>query len=60
MINRVLGHLLVTHVFMLCYNQVFSMRWLQESGAPVGEQEGEIINSELPALSQSTAWVYGL
>lgn len=36
------------------------MRWLQESGAPVGEQEGEIINSELPALSQSTAWVYGL
>lgn len=45
---------------MLCYNQVVSICWLQDSGAITGEQEVEIINRAASSESKYSLGLWAL
>lgn len=45
---------------MLCYNQVCSICWLQDSGATIEEQKGEIINTAASSESKYSLGLWAL
>lgn len=47
---------------MFCYNQVLSVCWLQQSGATIGEQGGEVSSAASGSESESSlgSWALNL